>query len=141
MLNTSPMKIVSITNKFSTTNMTLPQFKNTDLEIGRTKAINSSILKIRVPKLVHGSGSIIELGTFVNGSDPTAEGHVYAVFDQGSTIGGVIYSQPPSVSQLLSELYLNFAQIYYIIFFVGFVAFIIVWKWIWKRKVSNPKVH
>jgi hypothetical protein len=139
------MKIANITNEFSTTNMTLPQFKNTDLEIGHTETTNKSIVKIRVPKLVHGPGSIIELGTFVNGSDPNAEGHVYAVFDQGSTIGGVIYSHPPSFNQLINQIFLEVTQgslfttyTYYFLLFGGFVAFQ-VYKRFSKKKSKDYK--
>jgi hypothetical protein len=78
------MEVVNVTNRFSTTNLTSPQVNNTVLNIGDTEKISQSLLEIRIPKLIHGSGSLIELETVIKSSDLDARGNVYAIFDQGS---------------------------------------------------------
>jgi hypothetical protein len=45
MLNTFPMEVVNITNRFSTTEITLSQLNNTVLETGYTETINRSLLE------------------------------------------------------------------------------------------------
>jgi hypothetical protein len=77
----APKDIVNITNLFSTADVILPLFDNTVLEPGSTQAINHSMLKIQIPKLIQGTGSNITLEPFFNRSESITTN---AVFDQGS---------------------------------------------------------
>ena len=70
----------------------LPQYNNKTLEPGFTENITKSPLVIRIPKLIHGAGSVVSLLTVVNNtksmssiSNNTLERlRLYAVYDQGS---------------------------------------------------------
>ena len=85
-------ELLNITNTFSTTDVVLPQYDNTTLEPGSNKTINKSPLVIRIPKLIHGAGSIVSFFTVVNNTIPDSPSlnnslerlRVNAVYDQGS---------------------------------------------------------
>jgi hypothetical protein len=62
----------------------LPQYNNTVLELGSERTINQSTLEIRIPKLVHGTGSSVLLRTDFNYSGPLMALGIFAVYDQGS---------------------------------------------------------
>jgi hypothetical protein len=128
-VNAFPVNIVNITNKFSTTDIILPQFNNTVLRPGVTQTINHSLLEIQIPKLIHGMGSIVELEVFID--NLIGQGRVYAVYDQGSDQGEPLRPRPLSMADLFSESYERLGA-YYVVFYVA--LFGLLYLYIRRRK-------
>jgi hypothetical protein len=57
----APKKINSITNEFSTIDITIPKFNKTLLDMHVPKTINRSSLKLNIAKSTAGSGSMVKL--------------------------------------------------------------------------------
>jgi hypothetical protein len=78
-------RMVSITNVFSTTNVSLVKPTQQSLERNTPAQVNSNFLEIFIPKLIHGIGSKVEVETLLDSQSAGYE--VHAVYDQGSTMG------------------------------------------------------
>ena len=118
-LNVSPMDIVNISNKLSTTGIVLPEFNNRVFHSGDNQTVNSSLLELHIPKLIHGRGSTVALNTFINHSD---EGNndieAFAVYDQGSTVDLLSSTaEPISFEGQFSNLLEVYGPYYYLILY------------------------
>jgi hypothetical protein len=87
----TPKNITSITNEFSSTDITLPQFDKKSLDMHISQSINQPSLKLNVAKFTGGSGSIIKLLTLMAKQNLSYYNYaVTAAYDQGSTFGKVV---------------------------------------------------
>jgi hypothetical protein len=90
----APKNINTITNEFSSIDITMPRFNNVFLDMHAPKPINQSSLKLYIAKFSAGSGSVIRLETLMDGDAKQDSSYydytVSAAYDQGSTIGKVI---------------------------------------------------
>lgn len=119
--NIGGAKIVSIGNIFSTTDVILPQYNNTTLEPMSKRTINHSPVIIRIPKLIHGNGSRIDLLALINDTRHHKSDFklgVYAVYDQGSDHLS-LSAYKGSYIETASTLKPSLIQ-YYVIFFATF---------------------
>lgn len=130
-LDVSPMDIVNITNKLSTTDIILPAYNNRILQSGNNQTVNGPLLEIQIAKLIHGVGSILELDTFINRSNEEGNGvEVFAVYDQGSDhLVGILPNTP---TLFVDRIYEYWIESYYLVFY-GTLA-IAVFAYIMKRK-------
>jgi hypothetical protein len=94
-------RIISVAERIATSDVFMPQFNNSLLQMEIPYTINRSLLKLEVPKLTQGSGSIVELqilsnilsgnmsrSTLSDTSDltdnPNYNYNFFVVYDQGS---------------------------------------------------------
>ncbi len=85
----SPKKIMTVTNIFSTSHLSLPDFNNTILHSNIPMTINERFLEIKAAKLVHGGGSDILIETLIDSKTNQSYEDYRAslIYDQGSTVG------------------------------------------------------
>ena len=102
-MDAASKRIMNITERIATSDVFLPQFNNTLLQMGIPYTINRSLLELEIPKLTQGSVSIVELQIVSNVSNilpsnmsrydffstdlmgnPNYDYTFFAVYDQGS---------------------------------------------------------
>lgn len=104
----TPNNISSITNEFSSTDITIPKFNKTSLDMHVPKTINQRSLKLYIAKFSGGSGSIAKLETLMNNAKQNSSYYNYtltAAYDQGSTTGKVMKpSDAPTLTNFPSKV-------------------------------------
>jgi hypothetical protein len=88
-----PKNITSITNEFSSTDITIPKLNEKLLDMRIPQSINQSSLKLNTAKFSGGSGSMIKLETVMDSANRSSSYYNYTVsaaYDQGSIMGKVI---------------------------------------------------
>jgi len=105
----APKKIMSVTNLFSTEDIELDN--NESLKMHEPTPIDQSFLKLKIPKLVPGDGSMIKLEMLMMDAQ---QNHTYynytvsAVYDQGSIIGKVLKPAPPATAGQILVNFINY---------------------------------
>jgi hypothetical protein len=143
----SSMRVVNIINKFSTANIFL-QKDNTTLEVTQSRAISDNVINLYIQKLIQGLGSIVRIETVVDGKFNQYYNNdrfdVYAVYDQGSTMGKI----DPLYDSLTRVLFEPFILMYFIVLYIPIIIFyyyyFVRWtaKHFMRRLVDNARnVH
>ena len=98
-IQSSSGKIVNLTNRFSTTNVSLVEPDPRILERGRPVPINNNTLQIFISMLSSGVGSKVEMDILLESQSGGVS--VTAVYDEGSAVGSV----EPSVVRRMSTFF------------------------------------
>jgi hypothetical protein len=95
-------KILTVTNIFSTTGVSMVRPTPLTLEKGKPIAVDSNSLEIFIPHLIHGLGSTVVLKTLLESKSDSYE--VNILYDEGSGIGDTL----PSFTRSIGSFYSSF---------------------------------
>jgi hypothetical protein len=99
-------KIISITNEFTSTSVTISGFNKTLFAMHTSRNINQPSIILNIARFVPGSGSIIKLVTFIDAKQDQFyyNYNVSAAYDQGSVMGKVLKPTSHTLFQYLSNI-------------------------------------
>lgn len=102
---------------------------------------SNMLLRINIPKLVHGEGSLTKLEILNNGSGTHYDNYAgVVIYDQGSSLAGLI-AKPTSTSSLQSQvnmLYLKWNNIL-LLPYIGIFFWLFLWLFWYRRRQRRSR--